>query len=124
MRFGSYLRMKCYTEYARSWVILRLKLSIPKDSDRYTDMKKIILTVAVLTGLISLNATVQQEPKKQKKGEAVSVLAEDSVDPVCRMKVKKGSKITHVHKEKQYGFCSEGCKALFVKSPEKFLKSS
>lgn len=46
----------------------------------------------------------------------------DLKDPVCRMKVKKTSKITTTHKEKPYSFCSESCKEKFVKNPEKYSK--
>ncbi len=52
--------------------------------------------------------------KKGKKQESQVLLA-DSIDPMCKMSVAKGSKITVNHKGKQYGFCSETCKERLLK---------
>ena len=42
------------------------------------------------------------------------------VDPVCSMQVD--DKITLVHKEKTYAFCSDHCKEQFIKNPEQYSK--
>lgn len=49
-------------------------------------------------------------------------LKTDARDPVCGMKVKKGSTLTHTHNKVVYGFCSAGCKKKFVNNPDKYLK--
>ncbi|MCA0365726.1 MAG: YHS domain-containing protein [Bacteroidetes bacterium] len=88
-------------------------------------MKKIILTAMIFASVASLTTWAQQEPAKKSKKKAkveTAALKEDGIDPVCKMKVKKGSTITHTHEGVQYGFCNPMCKDNFVKSPEKYLK--
>ncbi len=43
-------------------------------------------------------------------------------DPVCGMKVDKSSKWKSEYKGKTYYFCAPGCKFLFEKDPEKYIK--
>jgi YHS domain-containing protein len=44
-------------------------------------------------------------------------------DPVCGMKVKeKDTKWRSEYKGKTYFFCAPGCKTVFDKEPEKYLK--
>jgi YHS domain-containing protein len=62
------------------------------------------------------------EPKQSMQVTGNDVLKQDGIDPVCHMKVKKGSTITTVHNGKQYGFCNETCKMRFLKSPGEFLQ--
>ena len=80
-------------------------------------MKKIILVIGVLISIQAIG--FQQEPKQQK----TETLAKNGTDPVCKMTVKKGTKLVSTHKEKQYGFCSKMCKDQFDKHPEKFVKN-
>lgn len=49
-------------------------------------------------------------------------LKTDARDPVCGMKVKKGTTLTHSHNKAVYGFCSASCKKSFVSNPDKYLK--
>ena len=43
-------------------------------------------------------------------------------DPVCRMEVDETkAAATSVYQGKTYFFCAQGCKAAFVKAPEKYL---
>ena len=43
-------------------------------------------------------------------------------DPVCGMPLKKGEMAdTAIYQDKVYGFCSDGCKGEFVKSPAQYL---
>ena len=63
-----------------------------------------------------------QKSKAQKATKQEATLAEDGTDPVCKMKVSKGSKIISVHNGKQVGFCSKMCKDQYDKHPEKFNK--
>ena len=58
----------------------------------------------------------------QEPGIKNATLEKDSKDPVCGMKVKKGTAQISVHKEKQYGFCSKVCKERFDKDPTKYAK--
>mgnify|MGYP000944863497 CR=1 FL=1 len=92
-------------------------------------MKTIIVTFVLFT--LSFAAMAQQEVKSQAKKETQPVkktvvkavpLPADDKDPVCFMKVKKGSLITTTYKEKIYGFCSEHCKGVFLADPEEQLK--
>lgn len=92
-------------------------------------MKKLLIFIA-LCGSMSLfgqntsthdhskmEASMKQTPAKQSEP-----LKEDGIDPVCRMKVKKGVTITTTYKGKQYGFCADYCKEKFEAKPEKFVK--
>lgn len=80
-------------------------------------MKRVILIFSVLVSIQAI--AFQQEPKKEKS----ETLAKNGTDPVCKMPVKKGTKLVSNHKEKQYGFCSQMCKKSFDKHPEKFGKN-
>lgn len=76
----------------------------------------------MLYGLISLGVS-GQEPNSKKEGQnATATLEKDGKDPVCGMKVKKGTNLVSVHKEKQLGFCSKVCKEKFDKNPEQYVK--
>lgn len=77
-------------------------------------------TLLIISFLVSISAIAfQQEPKNEK----TETLAKNGTDPVCKMTVKKGTKLVSTHKEKQYGFCSKMCKDQFDKHPEKFVKN-
>ena len=46
-----------------------------------------------------------------------------AVDPVCKMDVDEATaKFTSEYKGKTYYFCAPGCKKLFEKNPEAYLK--
>ncbi|UCD89382.1 MAG: YHS domain-containing protein [Desulfobacterales bacterium] len=48
----------------------------------------------------------------------------DTVDPVCQMKVPPGRKhITVTHNRKRYYFCAEACRKSFEENPGKYLTS-
>ena len=48
-----------------------------------------------------------------------------AVDPVCKMDVDEATaKFTSEYKGKTYYFCAPGCKRLFEKNPEAYLKGS
>lgn len=80
-------------------------------------MKKAILVISILSGIQAIG--FQQDPKKEK----TETLAKNGTDPVCKMPVKKGTKLVSSHKDHQYGFCSKMCKETFDKQPEKFVKN-
>jgi len=47
-----------------------------------------------------------------------------AIDPVCKMTVdEKTAKFTHEYQGKTYYFCAPGCRKMFEKDPEKYLKS-
>ncbi|RYU94511.1 YHS domain-containing protein [Emticicia agri] len=72
---------------------------------------------------ISCYITNAQEPvTKQATQKQKLVLEKDGKDPVCGMKVKKGTTLVSTYKEKPYGFCSKVCKERFDKEPEKYVK--
>lgn len=46
-----------------------------------------------------------------------------AIDPVCKMKVdEKTAAATSVYNGQTYYFCAVGCKKVFDKDPEKYLK--
>ena len=46
------------------------------------------------------------------------------VDPVCRMKVAKSSKMpSFVFESETYHFCADSCRKAFIADPEKYLKA-
>ena len=48
-----------------------------------------------------------------------------AVDPVCKMDVNEATaKFTSEYKGKTYYFCAPGCKKLFERDPEAYLKGS
>lgn len=64
---------------------------------------------------------IKKNPSSQPDVAGNDVLKQDSNDPVCHMKVHKGSTITANYNGKQYGFCGEGCKKKFLNNPAAFL---
>lgn len=83
-------------------------------------MKKHFETV--LIGVILFNLISQEQTSKTSAQKEISALEKDGKDPVCAMKVKKGTLLVSMYKEKQHGFCSKSCKEKFDKDPEKFVK--
>jgi YHS domain-containing protein len=48
----------------------------------------------------------------------------DFVDPVCEMKVAKGSKVPFfVLRSETYYFCSDSCRKAFMDNPQQYMKS-
>jgi len=48
-----------------------------------------------------------------------------AVDPVCKMDVDPATaRLKSEYKGKTYYFCAPGCKKLFDKNPESYLKGS
>lgn len=43
-------------------------------------------------------------------------------DPVCGMEVDEKTAVKTEYKGKTYYFCAPGCKFMFEKDPEKYLK--
>jgi YHS domain-containing protein len=80
-------------------------------------MKRVILVVSILVSIQAI--AFQQDPKKEK----TETLVKNGIDPVCKMSVKKGTKLISTHKGQQYGFCSKMCKESFDKHPDKFVKN-
>ena len=44
------------------------------------------------------------------------------VDPVCGIEMEKELAVSHKHKDKSYYFCCEGCKRIFIRKPNKYIK--
>ena len=48
-----------------------------------------------------------------------------AIDPVCKMDVDEATaKFTSDYKGKTYYFCAPGCKKLFERDPEAYLKGA
>ncbi|PSL45630.1 YHS domain-containing protein [Chitinophaga niastensis] len=69
-------------------------------------------------GLVVGKTTVISSPVKQS---TTGALPAAGTDPVCHMPMKKGTLITAMYKGKMYGFCSDYCKADFVKNPTEYV---
>jgi YHS domain-containing protein len=79
--------------------------------------------ISLIIFIVFVGITTAQEPvKKNTSQKDKTVLEKDGKDPVCGMKVKKGTSIISIYKEKQHGFCSKTCKERFDKDPEKYIK--
>ena len=85
-------------------------------------MKKLMTCIVVL--LLSAAAFKSSgNPELFSAPQAqTDTLKTDARDPVCGMKVKKGTTLIHTHNKVVYGFCSAGCKKNFVSNPDKYLK--
>lgn len=42
------------------------------------------------------------------------------VDPVCGIEMEEGDAVVLSHEGKNYWFCCDGCKKIFLKSPRKY----
>lgn len=50
---------------------------------------------------------------------------EFKIDPVCKMKVDPSNSPFQVrYQDENFSFCSEPCKYLFERDPEKYIRSS
>ncbi len=83
-------------------------------------MKKYL--VFLLFGMIGFKAISQEPTAASSTQKEKTTLEKDGKDPVCGMKVKKGTTIVSIYKEKQHGFCGKACKERFDKDPEKYVK--
>lgn len=83
-------------------------------------MKKYLVLLAF--GLCCFGADAQEPVTKSTVQKENKTLDKDGKDPVCGMKVKKGTTLMSVYKEKQHGFCGKTCKERFDKEPEKYVK--
>jgi YHS domain-containing protein len=89
-----------------------------------------IISALFLVLATSTTLLAQEKPTKThhnhqhdaKASKSTAALAVDGTDPICGMKVSKGSKLVSEHKGKQIGFCSPVCKEKFDKNPEKYVK--
>ena len=71
---------------------------------------------------VTKTGTKKVTPPAKKVNVKPIPLPADDKDPVCFMKVKKGSLITTSYNGKLYGFCSDHCKAVFLTDPAVQLK--
>ena len=84
-------------------------------------MKKEVLFLAL--GLAFSQAFSANKQTEFKQNQAViDTLKKDSIDPICKMKVKAGNTKTVVFEKVTYGFCSESCKKTFAANPKKYIK--
>jgi YHS domain-containing protein len=85
-------------------------------------MKKLMTCIGVLLlSTAAFKSSGNPELFSAMQAQA-DTLKTDARDPVCGMKVKKGTTLTHTHNKVVYGFCSAGCKKNFVSNPDKYLK--
>lgn len=65
-----------------------------------------------------MEASMKQSATTKTKSEP---LKENGIDPVCKMKVAKGTALTTTYKGKQIGFCGDYCKEKFEEKPDKYV---
>ncbi|MCX2574370.1 YHS domain-containing protein [Pedobacter sandarakinus] len=46
----------------------------------------------------------------------------ETIDPVCKMKIKPNSSKNVVYNKTTYYFCSDGCKQKFIVKPTSYIK--
>ena len=44
-------------------------------------------------------------------------------DPVCGLEFDEDLSVTHEYKSKEYHFCCDGCKKIFIKKPKNGQKN-
>lgn len=86
-------------------------------------MKKNIRFIVIAALVIASQYTSLKAAEFTLKQEKTDILKVKSIDPVCKMKVKAGTTITHIHNKTLYGFCTESCKKKFVNEPKKYVKN-
>lgn len=90
-------------------------------------MKKTTIALAFITVLASCKSkpATSEKPAMDttvvKKKDFSSIQFINTQDPVCRMKLKFGIGDSTLYKGKPIAFCSDGCKAEFVKNPKGYL---
>lgn len=89
-------------------------------------MKKltILSIIFLITGILSfsqLGEKPKEDKSKKKSEKKIGANNEKEIDLVCKMKVAKNSKISALHNHKEYKFCGESCKELFMKNPDNYL---
>ena len=45
-------------------------------------------------------------------------------DPVCGLEFDEDLSVTHEYKSKEYHFCCDPCKKIYIKKPKKWSKKS
>jgi YHS domain-containing protein len=92
-------------------------------------MKKII-SLVIIAAAFSCNQANKVVPEKKMETMAVKDSAKNNLaglayastkDLSCGMPISAGISDTATYKGKLYGFCSEECKADFIKDPESHL---
>lgn len=84
-------------------------------------MKKLLIII-IITAIVQLTKANILSKRCPTPAIATDTLKRDSIDPVCKMKVKAGNATTVVYDKTTYAFCSESCKKAFNKTPEKYVK--
>jgi len=51
-------------------------------------------------------------------------LAVRVTDPVCGIELDENLAILHKHEDKNYYFCCNGCRKIFIKKPKKWKKNA
>lgn len=85
-------------------------------------MKRCLIILAIL-GSNFAQAQTPATPsgaKKEHAHTAQTAVAENTVDPVCKMSISKDTKSVSTYKGKKVGFCSVVCKERFDKNPAKY----
>ena len=45
-------------------------------------------------------------------------------DPVCGIELDENLAVVHKHEDKNYYFCCNGCRKIFIKKPKKWKKNA
>ncbi len=85
------------------------------------------MTVIILTGLtfLSTRAIAQHNHENTLSQDSLKTDSTTlAIDPICKMEVLKTDSLTVNYNNKDYYFCSENHRNLFLKSPQKYLSEN
>jgi len=52
------------------------------------------------------------------------ILSVQVTDPVCGIELDENLAVTHQYEDKNYYFCCNGCRKIFLKKPKKWKKKA
>lgn len=80
-------------------------------------MKKLLIIIA-----LCYTQTILGQTKEDKITVSLEPLTIKSIDPVCRMRLRRGAVDSIDYKGIRYGFCDTICKHKFLAKPHIFIK--
>lgn len=81
-------------------------------------MKKLLIIIA-----LCYTQTLLAQTKNDKAEKQPEPLTVKSIDPVCRMRLRRGAVDSIDYHGVRYGFCDTICKEKFIKNPKTFVKN-
>lgn len=76
----------------------------------------------IIIALCFAQTLIAQSPKDTSATTQLVPLSVKSIDPVCRMRLRRGSVDSIDYQGVRYGFCDTICKQKFLAKPHIFIK--